>query len=40
MQTFVTHGEPAASSALAQKIRIELGWKVTVPEYLGRDWLV
>jgi metallo-beta-lactamase family protein len=36
LQTFVTHGEPAASSALAERIRTELGWNVTVPEYLAR----
>lgn len=32
-QTFVTHGEPAASDALRQRIEHELRWPVTVPEY-------
>lgn len=30
---FVTHGEPAASDALRQRIEHELGWSALVPEY-------
>ncbi len=30
-RTFVTHGEPAASDALRQRIVEELGWDCTVP---------
>ncbi|WP_420993740.1 MBL fold metallo-hydrolase RNA specificity domain-containing protein [Cupriavidus sp. 30B13] len=33
-QTFVVHGEPAASDALRQRIERELRWPVTMPEYL------
>jgi metallo-beta-lactamase family protein len=29
---FVTHGEPAASDALRQRIEHELGWSAFVPE--------
>ena len=32
-QVFVTHGEEEAAMALAQQIRDELHWNVTVPEY-------
>jgi metallo-beta-lactamase family protein len=32
-QLFLTHGEEQGSLALAEKIRNELGWPVTVPEY-------
>jgi metallo-beta-lactamase family protein len=32
-QLFVTHGEEESSLSLAQKIRDELHWNVTVPEY-------
>lgn len=31
--TYITHGEPAASDALRQKIERELGWRVSVPDY-------
>lgn len=31
-RTFVVHGEPEASAALAARIRSELGWKVAIPE--------
>ena len=31
-QTFLTHGEPDASAALAETLRADRGWKVTVPE--------
>jgi metallo-beta-lactamase family protein len=31
-QTFVVHGEPAASDALRLRIADELGWPVRVPE--------
>ncbi|WP_059413156.1 MBL fold metallo-hydrolase RNA specificity domain-containing protein [Cupriavidus basilensis] len=33
-QTFVVHGEPAASDALRQRIERELQWPVSMPEYL------
>lgn len=33
-QTFVTHGEPAASDALRHRIEEQLGWHCRVPEYL------
>jgi metallo-beta-lactamase family protein len=36
MHTFVTHGEPAASKALAERIETELGWRATVPQHLAR----
>ena len=32
-QVFVTHGEEDAALALAQQIRDEFHWNVTVPEY-------
>jgi len=32
-QTFITHGEPAASDALRRRIEHELKWRCTVPEY-------
>ena len=32
-QTFVVHGDPAASDALRVRIQDELGWKVQVPEH-------
>jgi metallo-beta-lactamase family protein len=32
--TFVVHGEPGSSSALAERIRKTLGWKTHIPEYL------
>lgn len=32
--TFTVHGEGAAIDIYAQAIRNELGWNVTVPEYL------
>jgi metallo-beta-lactamase family protein len=32
-QTFITHGEPAASEALRHRIERELGWECRVPEY-------
>ena len=32
-QTFVTHGEPAASDALRHRIEEELGWTCCVPDY-------
>ncbi|WP_417461227.1 MBL fold metallo-hydrolase RNA specificity domain-containing protein [Kordiimonas sp.] len=34
--TFVTHGEPEASAALAARIRDELGWHCEIPE-LGQE---
>ena len=33
-RTFVTHGEPAASEALRQRIARELGWEADIPEHL------
>jgi metallo-beta-lactamase family protein len=30
---FVTHGEPAASDTLRQRIERELGWGAIVPEH-------
>jgi metallo-beta-lactamase family protein len=33
-QTFITHGEPAASDALRRRIEESLGWACTVPDYL------
>lgn len=35
-RVFVTHGEPAASDALGQRIERELGCEVTVPDYRDR----
>lgn len=32
-ETFLVHGEPKASEALAQKIRKQFGWKVTIPAF-------
>lgn len=32
-KTFIVHGEPEASSALADKIKSMLGWDVIIPEY-------
>ena len=32
-QTFIVHGEPAASDALRQRIEHELQWSVCMPEY-------
>ncbi len=34
--TFVTHGAPFASAALARSVERELGWRCVVPEYLDR----
>ena len=33
-RTYVVHGEPEASAALAENIRNTLGWKVSIPDYL------
>ncbi len=33
-ETFLTHGEPDAAEAFKAKIEAELGWKVTIPQYL------
>jgi metallo-beta-lactamase family protein len=38
--TFITHGEPDASSALAQRLREELGHEVEIPEMGQRVHLV
>lgn len=35
VRTFITHGEPAASDALRQKIERELNWACEVPEHLS-----
>ena len=32
--TFITHGEPAAADAMRLRLRDELGWQCSVPEYL------
>lgn len=33
LNTFIVHGEPAASDALQERIEDELGWKCCVPEF-------
>jgi metallo-beta-lactamase family protein len=33
---FLTHGEPAAASALQAHLRRSLGWECHVPKYLER----
>ncbi|WP_269530811.1 MBL fold metallo-hydrolase RNA specificity domain-containing protein [Chitinimonas sp. BJYL2] len=35
-QTFVIHGEPDAADTLRRRIATELGWSVSVPDYLDR----
>jgi metallo-beta-lactamase family protein len=35
-RTFIVHGEPEASAALAEEIRRKLGWQTHVAEYLER----
>lgn len=37
--TFVVHGEPAASAAMAEKINRELGWSTTIPR-LGQKFFL
>ena len=37
--TFVVHGEPASSSAMAEKINSELGWPTTIPRLNQRFYL-
>jgi metallo-beta-lactamase family protein len=32
-KTFIVHGEPDSSKALAKKIEQTLGWEVAIPEY-------
>ena len=32
-KTFIVHGEPESSAALAERIRQKLGWNVVIPEY-------
>jgi metallo-beta-lactamase family protein len=32
-KTFLVHGEPEASEVLAEKIRLQFGWDVVVPEF-------
>lgn len=34
-QTFITHGEPHAAEALAERIDTRLRWRVKIPSYLG-----
>jgi len=34
--TFITHGEPTAADALRLRIKDQLGWSCSVPEYLDR----
>ncbi|MDB5104910.1 MAG: beta-lactamase domain protein [Fibrobacteres bacterium] len=39
IRTYITHGDPPASAALAERIGKELGWDCTVPEQLGAyEW--
>jgi metallo-beta-lactamase family protein len=38
-ETFITHGEPAAADALRHRLKEELGWNCSVPEYLERRTL-
>jgi metallo-beta-lactamase family protein len=33
---FVVHGEPDAAEALAKRVRTELGWEASVPDYRER----
>lgn len=33
VETFITHGEPAAADALRHRLEEELGWSVCVPDY-------
>jgi metallo-beta-lactamase family protein len=33
LKTFIVHGEPDSSSALAEKIKATLGWEVVIPKY-------
>lgn len=35
-RVFVVHGDPEPASALAARIRAELGWTAVVPRYLDR----
>jgi metallo-beta-lactamase family protein len=32
-KTFIVHGEPESSTALAEKIREKLGWEVVIPDF-------
>ncbi len=32
-KTFIVHGEPEASTSLAERIREKLGWEVVIPEF-------
>ena len=34
-EVLLTHGEPDASDALRKRVERELGWRASVPEYLG-----
>jgi metallo-beta-lactamase family protein len=38
--TFLVHGEPESTKAMAERIKEELGWKVVLPEYLDEFDLV
>ena len=35
-QVFVVHGDPQPAAALTERIREELGWRASVPEYRHR----
>jgi metallo-beta-lactamase family protein len=35
-QVFVVHGDPGPAATLAERIRRELGWPVSVPTYRER----
>ena len=39
-QTFIVHGEPAASDALRLRIEEQLSWDVCVPDYLEKVTLI
>ena len=38
-QTFITHGEPAAADELRRRIKEELSWTCTIPDYLSEEML-
>jgi metallo-beta-lactamase family protein len=35
-KTFIVHGEPESSKALAEKIKTRLGWNVVIPKFMER----
>lgn len=40
VKTFITHGEPVASSALKNKIEEQLGWNCIIPHYKQTEQLI